>query len=855
MPATAVQVFGPITVDPGFTTTGEKTLLTMNTSLPANGRNVILVAYVGFTSASARGTFRIYKGSTLLYETRIAGEHLTTSRTRPFHHLLMAVDNSPAGNDTYSFRINVTTAGTATGNVHVQGMVIKADRAYWAFNTSAVNIPAGGTGTVVSVSTTFPVGSKVVVIATVYAGAATTTAGEYLIGAENIRLNAGAIVGSTNQFNIGSYRDIYPLRVSLIYLDTPTTSPQTYSVGMTNGSAVAHNCWAEIVAFDVEDAAFLDTGSVAIGTTQTTVGNLATNLSGDVAVIALAAAERVATSDATTFNANTVVLQRDNSTTGQVGNLVAWYIFRTAYNARSGVLPLFRYDTGVTNPSYQVKMTAAAAGVANGEAKILAFLVSVPGLAIKRVLDETVRALEGQIFSRKRFGVVDETMRETEGATFGRKRFRVLTEQMRLSELGRVARNMVRPFLEVVNILESAIITGIGLDLVKVISEVERVTEAFRSLRNLLRRFAENVRITEASARLRSLFRRATENIPISEITARSRSIARIVGESVRSLEQAVRFRAISRLASEVSRISEAFVSAKRFSRSISEGLQLFEFRRILRSLARVRVEQVRMAEAISRTRRLFRVVIEGFPLNEVVMRSRRIAKLVGESVSVLESSFRTRLISLVVSEVVRVSELISSAMGRSLAIIESIQLSEADRRLRDLVRVASDAIRLSEFISKSARLVKILAEALQLLELGLAVRRMARSVSESVRVLEIVIRFKGVVKVVSEFLNLVELSRLVKGKVREISESIRVGESVEKLRIMVRAVLESAIIAESRLLARVVVKVMGEVVRIGELSLMRGIASAKTYIKRLASALRGMASGSLKGATRGGKF
>ena len=379
MPATAVQVFGPITVDPGFNIIGEKTLLTMNTTLPAGLRNIILVSYAGYTDTVAQGTFRIYKGSTLLYETRIANEVFTSTRTRPFHHLLVAVDSNPAGNDSYSFRINVAAVGVTTGNVHVQGMVIKADTAVWGYNTTAVNIPAGGTGTVVSITTNFPPGSKVVVIATVYAAAATTTAGNYLVGAGNIKLKSGATVVSSNQFNIGSYSNQYPLRVSLIYLDTPSSSSQTYSVEITNGSTVAQNCYAEIVAFDVTDAAFLDTASIAVGTAQTTVGNLTTNLSGDVAVIALAAAERTAGNDGDTFLENTVVLQRNNLTTGQVGNLVRWYIFRTSHNARSGVLPLFRYDTGVTNPSYQVKMTANS-GTPNGEAKILAFSVVVPVL-------------------------------------------------------------------------------------------------------------------------------------------------------------------------------------------------------------------------------------------------------------------------------------------------------------------------------------------------------------------------------------------------------------------------------------------------------------------------------------------
>jgi hypothetical protein len=385
-----VNVFGPNTVDPGFTTTGEKTLLTMNTTLPAGGNNIILVSYAGSASLGARGVFRIYKGSTLLYETRITDEYFTYTRTRPFHHLLIAVDNSPAGNDSYSFRINVTTATTASASVHVQGMVIKADTAVWGYNDAAVSIAAGETGTVTSINTNFSSGSKVAIIATVYAGAATTTTGDYLVGAGNIKLKSGTTVVSSNQFNIGSYGDVYPLRASLIYLDTPTSGSQTYSVEITNGSTMAHNCFAEIVAFDVTDAAFLDTDSVAVGTSQTTVGNLSTTLSGDVAVIALAAAERTATNDGTTFTTNAVVLQRNNSSTGQVGNLIGWYIFRTSYNARSGVLPLFRYDTGVTDPSYQVKMTANT-GIPNGEAKILAFTMAA-GQQFTVSLSETLTA-------------------------------------------------------------------------------------------------------------------------------------------------------------------------------------------------------------------------------------------------------------------------------------------------------------------------------------------------------------------------------------------------------------------------------------------------------------------------------
>jgi len=71
MPATAAQIFGPTTIDPGFTTTGEKTLLTMNTTLPAGGKNVIIALIQpngSIDTSSEQGRLRIKKGTTILYE-------------------------------------------------------------------------------------------------------------------------------------------------------------------------------------------------------------------------------------------------------------------------------------------------------------------------------------------------------------------------------------------------------------------------------------------------------------------------------------------------------------------------------------------------------------------------------------------------------------------------------------------------------------------------------------------------------------------------------------------------------------------------------------------------------------------
>jgi hypothetical protein len=377
MPAQAAQVFGPVTVDPGFTSTGEKTLLTMRTTLPAGGINVIIVSFVknAALSTTARGTYRIYKGATLLYESKIDPEYFNYAGNLGKHVLLMAVDTSPAGNDTYYFKINITAPGLTTGLVHVQGIVIKTDDAVWGYNTTAVSIAAGETATVMSISTSFPANSKVALVAVAYVHP--TTAGTQIINAGNIRLKSGGEIASSNQFNVSAYSSYYQAWVSLSYLDLPTSGSQTYSVELTNNTSVAFNCYAEVVAFTVSDGAFLDTGSVALTKdSQVTVGSLSTALTGDVAVIALAAAENTGAISVTAFNAGDVVLQKDNSTADQISNLVGWYLGASSGPDRSGVMPLFRLDSGVSNPSYQVKMTARASNI-NGEAKILAFILGI----------------------------------------------------------------------------------------------------------------------------------------------------------------------------------------------------------------------------------------------------------------------------------------------------------------------------------------------------------------------------------------------------------------------------------------------------------------------------------------------
>jgi len=371
------QVFGPTTVNPGFTSTGEKTLLTMATSLPAGGKNIILATVLpnaAFSDGAAKVKLRIKKGDTILYESKIA-QTLNYGGSICKPPLLVAIDDNPTGNDTYTFTLNITAAGTATGSVHVQGMVVKANMADWTYNPTGVSAPSGGTTTIVTLNTSFPAGSKVALIGAIYGVHGQSN--HYFIGAGNARIVSGTTTVASNQFSAGAFGSDQPCWINLIYLETTSASSQTYKIQVYQGTGYTWTMYAILCAFVVSDGAFLDTGSVALTSgTQVTVGDLSTTLSLGVAVIAIAAAENTSSSARTAFNAGDVVLQKDNSASDQVSNLVGWLLEATSYQGRSGFLPIFRFDTGTSSPSYQTKMTVRYSGF-NGETKILAFTIPI----------------------------------------------------------------------------------------------------------------------------------------------------------------------------------------------------------------------------------------------------------------------------------------------------------------------------------------------------------------------------------------------------------------------------------------------------------------------------------------------
>jgi hypothetical protein len=501
-----VNVFGPNTVDPGFTTTGEKTLLTMSTTLPAGGKNVILFSYLenNAFSTNARGVFRIKKGATIIYETKLT-EYLANAATRTMSKLLIAVDDAPVGNDTYTVTLNITVGGFFTGPVHVQAIIIKSDDAVWGYNTTAVDIAAGATGTVTSISTNFLAGSKVAVIGVIYGGRRTGAANDYM-GVRSNRLKSGAAIVASNEFNAVSYSIDIISWVNLQYLETTSTSNQTYSLEVSNGGTVHVTMYGIIVAFTVDNGNFLDTASVALTSgSQITVGSLSTTLTGDVVIIGLAAANSDSTIAAPGFNAGDVVLQLNNLATGQIANEVDWYL---AGNTWPGILPLFRLDTAVSNPSYQIKMTARANNL-RGEAKILAF-VPKSGQTFTVSLTETLTASDALARTPNYVRVLAETLTASDSLQRLQTLARTITQTLTASDtLARIP------------------------SYIRLIAETLTASDALARQQALTRLVTESLTGSDTITGLRGFVRNIAETLTASDDITRAAAYVRTIAESV----------------------------------------------------------------------------------------------------------------------------------------------------------------------------------------------------------------------------------------------------------------------------------------------------------------------------------
>ncbi|MEM0478335.1 MAG: hypothetical protein QXN77_08050 [Candidatus Caldarchaeum sp.] len=697
-----LYVTAPTTVTVDWGKTGDKTLLQITDNLPS-GNKVVIFA-LGWDSASevgAQGYLKIVSGGTTLVQEGIT-HYLNFGGMRAKHSMLFAYHANAPANAQYTFIATVTTAATGSNTLHVQGMVILLTSSAFFTTGSNTNIAAGATVTLATVTTNFPAGSKVVVLAYVQMGVTSTSGGHRVYAAGNIRILKGSSIVSQNQFQVGTYRATEPAMVSLSFLDSSAGANQDYTIQVYNNLSETSQAWGEIIAFIVGGGAFLDTASVGLTNgSQVTVGNLSTSLGGEVGVIALAAAENTGTTDVTAFNAGDVVLQLNDQTTGQVANQRNWLLERTSYNGRSGVYGFFRADTDVSSPSYQVKMTARVSGI-NGEAKILAFTF---GVDIKKWLAETLQVQEGVARVVGKFKSVSESLNLQEGVLRIMGKFRSVGESVNISEAFSRARQMVRKVGETINLTEAivrarSLARKIGENL-NISESVVRTVKKFRSL-------AETVNISEASKSLRERFRTIGETLNISEAFSRFRSRFRRIDETLNLMEVVSKARVLSRRIAETVNISEVIRQVKGKSLFFTEQLNIMEASRQLRNRFRTVGETVQLSESARRARALVRRVGEQINISEIGKSLRGLARWIGETLQVSEAVARMRSRFRMVSEQLNISEAskVVRAMVRQIA--EQVRITESAFIQRALARVVSESIRILENIRSKA--IRILA-------------------------------------------------------------------------------------------------------------------------------------------------
>ena len=138
---------GVVNVD--CSTTGEKTLATINTDLEAGVNNIIVMVQIGYGAISG-GYFviQIKKGDTVLSQDEV-GIRVPSSadRHRNSCRFLLARDASASANQSYTIVMNVSTSVSAILPVEVKALIInESDSAF--VDGSQVPVPSGSTSTI-----------------------------------------------------------------------------------------------------------------------------------------------------------------------------------------------------------------------------------------------------------------------------------------------------------------------------------------------------------------------------------------------------------------------------------------------------------------------------------------------------------------------------------------------------------------------------------------------------------------------------------------------------------------------------------------------------------------------------------
>ena len=346
----------------------------IGTTLPAG--NNIVVAAVQFDNTAApavtitAGNLELRRGTgttdPLLSETQFDYSIDATGSTNDGNFaVLTGRDPGAPACPTYA----ILATGSAAGvNAEVKFIVVNGATASSFQDGNSVAIGTAET-TLLSHASTVGAGDNVVI--TVVQLDRTSAGGTQTIAGGNFKLKRGASVLATNEFGVslknGVGEDL--MFVVLIARDAGAPASPTYDVTAVH-SATGVNGEAKILVLNGLDSAIVDTGSVAVGTTRTQIGQVTTTFPVGNDII-IGAFQFTNTGAARTLAAGSIEVNRVGgaSSSNQFPDVLAAPPPDGTFHVimRTGT-------TAAANPTYEGAVTAPATGI-NAELKLIAIHV------------------------------------------------------------------------------------------------------------------------------------------------------------------------------------------------------------------------------------------------------------------------------------------------------------------------------------------------------------------------------------------------------------------------------------------------------------------------------------------------
>lgn len=415
-------------------------------------------------------------------------------------------------------------------------------------------------------------------------------------------------------------------------------------------------------------------------------------------------------------------------------------------------------------------------------------------LTIYRTISETIESSEAVLRFRAIYRAASETIQVDEAAVNIFSLLRVIDETLNISETTLKFAGYIKAISETAQISESVLSFR---SLVRLIAETVQTSEAVLQFRTLVRTISESETVAETIFQLRGRLKAINEtiNVPETIVDIVSRSLLRVIDEVNQISETALNLAGFVRIVSETAEISEVALSIRNLIRLIADTVSINDSALYIRSLVRTIAETINTSETVLSFRSLTRLVAETVNVSETTVKIKGILQNISEAVNIPETAQQVAGFVRIISESVNIQETIVDILTGAVALVkvidETISISETVGQVSGFVRLVSESISNNESINRVIGFIKVISEDTNISEAVLSSRALYRLQSETSQVVEIVVRNRTLARLISETIQEIETVLSFRGLNRIVSETENVAESVLNSLGLVRIVNE----------------------------------------------------------------